>query len=134
MTTSPFQIPFERRLGTDMITRNLKHPNAKDILIKAIIGVDGNVYRNESIEWVEDTQSNVLYCILAYYKFKALPVLVIFCINGATEHRFNNVYHDVLISMLVNLQTNWRLWKRHVEMSFARHKSIVTDPSRSENV
>ncbi|KAI7868017.1 hypothetical protein BDF14DRAFT_1798803 [Spinellus fusiger] len=52
MTTQTFQIPFERRPGTDITTKNLlKHPEVKDIVTKAVA----------DSEWADDTQSDVLY-------------------------------------------------------------------------
>lgn len=62
MTTPTFQIAFERRPGTDMTTKNLlKHPEVKDIVTKAIVRVEGNVYINGDPEWADGTQSDVLY-------------------------------------------------------------------------
>ncbi|KAI7861817.1 hypothetical protein BDF14DRAFT_1863551 [Spinellus fusiger] len=62
MTMPTFQIPFEQRLGTDMTTKNLlKHPEVKDIVTKAVAGVDGNAYIIGDSGWADNTQSDVLY-------------------------------------------------------------------------
>ncbi|KAI9490092.1 hypothetical protein BDB00DRAFT_750093, partial [Zychaea mexicana] len=52
----------ERRLGTDTTTKNLlKHPEVKDIVTKAVAGVDGDAYIIGDSEWADGTQSDVLY-------------------------------------------------------------------------
>jgi hypothetical protein len=62
MTTPTFQIPCERRPGTDLTTKNLlKHPEVKDIVTKAVAGVDGDAYIIGDSEWADGTQSDVLY-------------------------------------------------------------------------
>ncbi|KAI9031026.1 hypothetical protein CLU79DRAFT_870230, partial [Phycomyces nitens] len=50
------------RPGTDMTTKNLlKHPEVKDIVTKAVAGVDGDAHIIEYSEWADGTQSDVLY-------------------------------------------------------------------------
>ncbi|KAI9355840.1 hypothetical protein BD770DRAFT_296690, partial [Pilaira anomala] len=53
-----------RRPGTDKTTKNLlKHPEAKNIVTRVIIGVDGNAYINGDSEWADGTQSDALYAL-----------------------------------------------------------------------
>ncbi|KAI9490089.1 hypothetical protein BDB00DRAFT_839558 [Zychaea mexicana] len=48
--------------GTDTTTKNLlKHPEVKDIVTKAVAGVDGDAYIIGDSEWADGTQSDVLY-------------------------------------------------------------------------
>ncbi|EIE90678.1 hypothetical protein RO3G_15389 [Rhizopus delemar RA 99-880] len=52
----------KRKTGTDMRTKNLlKHPEVKDIVTKAVAGVDGDAYIIGDSEWADGTQSDVLY-------------------------------------------------------------------------
>jgi hypothetical protein len=45
-----------------MTTKNLlKHPEVKDIVTKAVAGVDGDAYIIGDSEWADGTQADVLY-------------------------------------------------------------------------
>lgn len=113
-TANIIKIPFNRRPGTDVTSKNLlNNATVKDIVITTVAGVDGDIYLVGDCKWQDGSRSNVVYtpknnalspiiidvqhtvnlafinraikyCILAYKRHDALPIVVIFCINNTS--------------------------------------------------